>query len=71
IRILGLNDKGQKHINKIKKDLNIPLVSRFTTLDSKIKDYELKCASIYQMLTNDNVLEFEYANKPIKINIDN
>lgn len=71
IRILGLNDIGQKHINKIKKDLNIPIISRFTTLDSKIKDYELKCASIYQMLTNDNVLEFEYANKPIKIDVDN
>ena len=71
IRILGLNDIGQRHINRIKKDLNIPLVSRFTTLDSKIKDYELKCASIYQMLTNDNTLEFEYANKPVKINIDN
>lgn len=66
IRILGLNEMGQKHINHIKKDLKIPLVSKFTSVDSKIKDYELKCASIYQMLTKDNVLEFEYANKPLR-----
>lgn len=66
IRILGLNEMGQKHINQIKKDLKIPLVSKFTSVDSKIKDYELKCASLYQMLTNDNVLEFEYANKPLR-----
>lgn len=66
IRILGLNEMGQKHINQIKKDLKIPLVSKFTSVYSKIKDYELKCASIYQMLTKDNVLEFEYANKPLR-----
>lgn len=65
IRILGLNEMGQKHINQIKKDLKIPLVSKFTSVDSKIKDYELKCASLYQMLTKDDVLEFEYANKPL------
>lgn len=66
IRILGLNEMGQKHINQIKKDLKIPLVSKFTSVYSKIKDYELRCASLYQMLTNDNVLEFEYANKPLR-----
>ncbi len=66
IRLLGLTDEGQKHINKIKKELPIPLVSKFTNINSKIKDYELKCASIYCMLTNDDVLKFEYANKPLK-----
>lgn len=70
IRLLGLNASGQRHINKIKKDLELPIVSKFSTFDSKIKTCELKVAFIYQMLTKDNVLDFEYANKPIKLSID-
>lgn len=66
IRILGLNENGQKYINKIKKELTLPLVSKFTSINSKIKDYELKCASIYQILTNDSTLDFELKNKPLK-----
>ncbi len=66
IRILGINDLGQQHINKIKKDITIPIVTKFTSLDSKIKDYELICANIYYLLTTDNVLLFETSNKPIR-----
>ncbi|MCX4365996.1 MAG: nucleotidyltransferase [Bacilli bacterium] len=67
IRLLGLNTRGQKYINKIKKELSIPLVSKYTAIDSKIKNYELKCANIYQMITGDNVNSFEYANRPIRL----
>ena len=67
IRILGLNEKGQDYLNKIKKDINLPLTSKITNIDSKIKDYEIKAANIYSLLTNENVLEFEYSNRPIKI----
>lgn len=66
IRILGLSDMGQKHINKIKKEINLPITSKFTSINSKIKDYELKCASIYKLLTSTDVLKFEYQNKPIR-----
>lgn len=66
IRILGLNNAGQKYINEIKREINIPLVSRFTLLNSLVTDYELKSASIYKMLTDDDVLKFEYANKPLR-----
>lgn len=65
IRILGLNSLGQKHINSIKKELAIPIVSKFTTVDSIIKDYEIKAANFYQLITNENVLIFEEKNKPI------
>ena len=66
IRLLGFNDNAQNYINSIKKDLSIPLVTKFTNVDSLIKDYELTAASIYKMLTNDDVLTFELSNKPIK-----
>lgn len=66
IRILGLNKRGQNYINSIKKNLTLPIVSKFTNVDSLIKAYELKAAYIYEMLTKDFVLEFELSNKPIR-----
>lgn len=66
IRLLGFDNLGQKHINSVKKNMNLPIVTKITSVDSKIKDYELVSASIYQMLTNENVLDFEFSNKPVK-----
>lgn len=66
IRILGFNDKGSKYLNSIKKTVDTPIVTKFTNVSSVIKDYEIKAATIYMLLTNDNVLLFEYSNKPIK-----
>lgn len=66
IRLLGFDDLGQKYINSIKKNTNLPIVTKITSIESKIKDYELVSASIYQMLTNENVLDFEFSNKPVK-----
>ena len=66
IRILGLNDKGQKYLNSIKKELTLPIITKVTNVNSLIKDYEFQAASLYQMLTNDKVLTFEYGNKPLK-----
>ena len=65
IRILGLDPSGQKYVNSIKKELGLPLVSKFTGVSSKIKDYELKASEIYKILTNTDVMQFEYQNKPI------
>ena len=31
VRILGLNSNGQSYINSIKKDLNIPVVTKITS----------------------------------------
>lgn len=66
IRILGLSKLGQLYINSIKKDINIPLITKFTSINSIIKDYELRCAYVYKLLTNDDVLKFELGNKPLK-----
>ncbi len=65
IRVLGFNNNGQKYLNKIKKDNQILIGSKIN--DSLIKEYELKVASIYQMLTGEDVLSFERKNQPIKV----
>lgn len=70
IRILGLSHYGQKHINRIKKEITLPLVSKYTSINSVIKDYEIKAAQTYELLTNTDVCTFEYQNKPIIIEKD-
>lgn len=67
IRLLGFNELGKKYINSIKKDTNIPIVSNLKNINSLIKDYEIKAYSIYNLLSKENILEFEQSNKPIKI----
>jgi len=64
IKVLGFNDKGQKYLNKIKKSSDIIINTKIE--DNLIKSYELKCAYIYQLLTNEDSISFESSNKPIK-----
>lgn len=70
IRLLGFSEKGSIYLNNIKKELELPLVTKYTHVDSIIKDYELKAAQVYELLTSDNVLKFELNNKPLKSSQD-
>ena len=65
IRLLGFNEQGKKYINSIKKDTNIPIVSSLKNVNSPIKDYEIKAYNIYNLLSKENILDFEKLNKPI------
>lgn len=57
IRILGFNNKGIKYLNKIKKDIKLPIYSKY---NEKLK-LEYKVSSIYDYKNINNEL-----NKPIK-----
>lgn len=62
IRILGYSKNGKEYLNKIKKDIDISLKENF---DSKIYQYEIKAAMIYDLLCNTNEYDIEKKNKPI------
>ncbi len=47
IRILGMNNLGQNYIKKLKKDISIPLITKFTDLSKEYQSLELKLAYIY------------------------
>lgn len=66
IHVLGFSENGSKYLNTIKKELTIPLVTKITSVDSVIKDYELTSAKLYSLLTNVDVMKYEFSNKPIK-----
>ena len=59
IRILGLNIKGRKYLNKIKKDIDIPIISKLLREKDEMLDYELETTKIYDILSNENLLKKE------------
>lgn len=65
IRLLGFNKKGQKYLNKIKKDLAIPIITNYKPNTSKLLDIELKVTSIYNLPINKNLTKQEYNHNPI------
>ena len=56
IHILGFNLKGKNYLNKIKKDIKIPLITNY----NKLLDYQILTDKIYHLFTNDFKI-----NKPI------
>ena len=53
IRILGLNDKGRKYLNKIKKDIDLKIISKITKEKDEMLEYELYTTKIYDIFTNN------------------
>lgn len=62
LKVLGFSKDGQEYLNKIKKELNISLIP---VQNSIIYKYELKCAFIYSLITNNKDYLFDISNKPI------
>jgi len=63
IKVLGFNNDGKKYLNKLKKDINIPLIPNKNSLTYQ---YEIKAALLYDIITNEKNIDFEISNKPIK-----
>ena len=56
IRILGFTRSGQEYLNKIKKELSIPLVIGYKKNISKVLDIELKATKIYALVTDMSLI---------------
>lgn len=67
IRVLGFNNIGKTYLNSIKKNLDIPLVARFASIDNEMLKYELQVTGIYYNIDKDvnNKSISEYVNSPI------
>lgn len=61
IRILGFNQNGQNYLNKIKKNIDIPIITNFKS----ILNEELKITKIYSLIVNEDEIKKELA-FPIK-----
>ena len=66
LRILGFNQKGREYLNKVKKDIKLPIYTSYKENISHIFDIEFKSTYIYSLIVNDPILiEQEFKNKPI------
>lgn len=61
IKILGFNELGRNYLHTL-KDIEISLVP---ITNSKVYKYELLAASLYSLISKNNILAFEKSNKPI------
>ncbi len=70
IRLLGFSNKGRDYLNKIKKAVDIPIISKFTREKDKMLEYEYKITKIYSLAfdkeKSKSLIEAEYKMKPIR-----
>ena len=66
IRILGLNDIGSKYLNSIKKDIDIPIISKVMREKDEMLQYEIDTTRIYDLFNRSDLVNKEY-NKIIYI----
>lgn len=70
IRVLGFNNKGKKYLNKIKKEINIPIITNFSNIKSFMLNIEKKTTNVYASILDEKekikLIELEYKNIPIK-----
>jgi len=62
IRILGFNNTGRTILNNIKKDIEIPIISKITKEKDPMLEYELEVDKIYYLnstYTNNNLIYYK------------
>lgn len=64
IRVLGLTKKGKEHLNTIKKQCKLPIITKFKNFE--MLNFELKATQIYGLIMNDeNIAKKEVKNHVI------
>lgn len=63
IKILGFNTKGQEYLKQIRKDITLPTKPN---KESKVFEYELKAAYLYEQATKKTLNNFDIKNIPIQ-----
>ncbi len=68
IRVLGFNDKGQNYLNKIKKDVVLPIISNFSKNKSKMIEMEFMATCCYASVLDEEkkkeLIQKEYIYHP-------
>ena len=67
LRVLGFNKKGQKVLNGVKKEIDIPIYFNYKEKLNKYLDLDFKVATIYSEIVNDpSIIDDEFRIFPIK-----
>ena len=69
IRILGFDINGKQYLNKIKKEINLPIITNFSSIESEMLDLEYRATCVYASILDEQdrikMIESEYKNTPI------
>ncbi len=60
LRILGFNDKGRTYLNNIKKNLNLPIISKITKEQDPMLTFEFETTKVYDIINNENLIKKEF-----------
>lgn len=53
IRLLGFSNKGRSYLNTIKKEIDIPLISKINRNKDKMLEFEINTTKIYALTSNN------------------
>ena len=65
LRILGFSKKGRLYLNKIKKDIDLPIITHYKKNISNILDIEFRVVEIYDLVAKQDLIKKEYSQKPL------
>ncbi|MEH7234885.1 nucleotidyltransferase [Bacillus sp. JJ1562] len=72
IRLLGMSQKGQKYLNHVKKNVELPILSKATGFSDELFTLDWKAVQTYLAIFPEplrtQLLRQEYANPPIRYN---
>ncbi|MEH7386831.1 nucleotidyltransferase [Bacillus sp. JJ1521] len=72
IRLLGMSQKGQNYLNHVKKDIELPILSKATGFSDELFTLDWKAAQTYLAVfpepLRSKLLRQEYATPPIRFN---
>ncbi len=72
LRLLGFSPKGRTYLNKIKKNLSLPLITNFSKANDKMLDLEFRAtcvfASIFDEQRKAGLIREEYSHQFINRN---
>lgn len=70
IRLLGFSNNGKSYLNKIKKKLGLPLITKYSDLKDDMLNFEFETVCVYASILDEfkkkELIELEYKSKPIK-----
>jgi len=65
IRVLGFNSIGRNYLNKVKKNIDINIVTNYKEGISKLFDLEYRINYIYSLIIDDELIKKEFSHNPI------
>lgn len=65
IRILGMSELGRQHLNKIKKEITLPIITACNQIKDEMLKIEYRTSCIYEMFENSDSKKQEFSKKPI------